>query len=248
MPQMMPRALNQRRRRSSVTMQCWRIQRTSGGRSITPSNTKTTRYSCPTGPGKDMWSCKPGTVVYDGYAAGLQSRRPALGPHGRPQAVHAPGADQQLQGWGVRLHAELSPSAPVEKDGRRWLFYSGFTVLHNAPAADHDGRIGLATIRLDGFCSLDATSPGYVLTRPFTWNGSLFASATGRDERRHIERNPPPRRRRRDYPQGGRRSPYPSLPQTATARHPGPRIIAASDRTLYRKFSFKFKDNDNLHC
>ena len=111
---------------------------------------------------------QPGTVVYDGYAVGLQSRRPALGPHGRPQAVHAPGADQQLQGWGVRLHAELSPSAPVEKDGRRWLFYSGFTVPHNAPAADHDGRIGLATIRLDGFCSLDATSPGYVLTRPFT--------------------------------------------------------------------------------
>ena len=56
----MPRALNQRRRRSSVTMQCWRIQRTSGGRSITPSNTKTTRYACPTGPGKDMWSCSRG--------------------------------------------------------------------------------------------------------------------------------------------------------------------------------------------
>ena len=62
MPQMMPRALNQRRRRSSVTMQCWRIQRTSGGHSITPSNTKTTRYSCPTGPGKDMWSCSRGRL------------------------------------------------------------------------------------------------------------------------------------------------------------------------------------------
>jgi hypothetical protein len=63
-------------------------------------------------------------------------------------------------------------SAPIAKDGGFWLFYSGFTVPHNAPAADHEGRIGLATTRLDGFCSLDATSPGYVLTRPFTWNGS----------------------------------------------------------------------------
>lgn len=73
-------------------------------------------------------------------------------------------------------------SAPVEKDGRLWLFYSGFTVPHNALAADHDGRIGLATLRLDGFCSLDATSPGSVLTRPFTWNGSrlrLNAATSG---------------------------------------------------------------------
>ena len=73
-------------------------------------------------------------------------------------------------------------SAPVEKDGRLWLFYSGFTVPHNALADDHDGRIGLATFRLDGFCSLDATSPGYALTRPFTWKGNrlrLNAATSG---------------------------------------------------------------------
>ena len=73
-------------------------------------------------------------------------------------------------------------SAPAEKDGRLWLYYSGFTVPHNTPAADQDGRIGVATLRRDGFCSLDATSPGWALTRPFTWNGNqlrLNAAASG---------------------------------------------------------------------
>lgn len=62
-------------------------------------------------------------------------------------------------------------SAPVERDGKLWLYYSGFTVPHNAESREHDGRIGLATLRRDGFCSLDATSPGEVLTRPFEWRG-----------------------------------------------------------------------------
>ena len=69
-------------------------------------------------------------------------------------------------------HTQIYPvSAPVETDGRLWLYYSGFTVPHNTLALDQGGRIGLATLRLDGFCSLDATSPGHALTRPFTWEG-----------------------------------------------------------------------------
>ncbi len=79
--------------------------------------------------------------------------------------------------------AQIYPSTvPVERDGRLWLYYCGLTVPHNALAVDQDGRIGLATFRLDGFCSLDATSPGTVLTRPFTWNGSqlrLNAATSG---------------------------------------------------------------------
>lgn len=62
-------------------------------------------------------------------------------------------------------------SAPALSDGQQWIYYSGFTVPHNAYADDHDGCIGLATSRLDGFCSLDATSRGEVLTRPLTWRG-----------------------------------------------------------------------------
>ena len=79
--------------------------------------------------------------------------------------------------------AQIYPSTvPVEKDGRLWLYYCGLKVPHNTLAVDQDGRIGLATFRLDGFCSLDATSPGCVVTRPFAWNGSqlrLNAATSG---------------------------------------------------------------------
>ena len=79
--------------------------------------------------------------------------------------------------------AQIYPSTvPVEKDGKLWLYYCGLKVPHNTLAVDQDGRIGLATFRLDGFCSLDATSPGIVATRPFTCNGSqlrLNAATSG---------------------------------------------------------------------
>jgi len=72
-------------------------------------------------------------------------------------------------------------SAPVVKDDRFLIYYSGFTVPHNAPAADHDGKIGLATLRRDGFCSLDATAKGYVRTLPIVWQGKhLFLNAVTR--------------------------------------------------------------------
>lgn len=63
-------------------------------------------------------------------------------------------------------------SAPVEHDGRLLIYYSGFGVPHNAFAEDHDGRIGLAHLSPDGFCSLQATAPGSVLTTPFTLGGT----------------------------------------------------------------------------
>ena len=66
-------------------------------------------------------------------------------------------------------------SSPILRDGQLWLYYSGFTVPHNAPTLDHDGCIGLATLRQDGFCSFDATEPGHILTRPFIWNGSRLS-------------------------------------------------------------------------
>ena len=71
--------------------------------------------------------------------------------------------------------------APVEKDDQLWIYYPGFDNLHNAPASEHRGRIGLARLRVDGFCSLDATSQGHVLTRPLTFQGSsMFVNALTR--------------------------------------------------------------------
>ena len=63
-------------------------------------------------------------------------------------------------------------SNPIVKDGKVWIYYSGFTNLHNAPGDGHDGQIGLGTLRQDGFVSLDATSEGSVLTRPLKLKGS----------------------------------------------------------------------------
>ena len=67
-----------------------------------------------------------------------------------------------------------SAITPVEKDNKLWIYYPGFDNLHNAPASEHRGEIGLAQLRVDGFCSLDATSKGYVLTRPLTFEGSTM--------------------------------------------------------------------------
>ncbi len=74
-------------------------------------------------------------------------------------------------------------SAPAIHDSKLWLYYSGFTVPHNAYADDHDGCIGLATTREDGFCSLDATSEGVIVTKPFSWKGAtLWVNAAAQQE------------------------------------------------------------------
>ena len=66
-------------------------------------------------------------------------------------------------------------SAPVARDGLLWIYYSGFTVPHNALSEDYDGRIGLARARIDGLCSLNSTSEGALITRPFQIRGSQLS-------------------------------------------------------------------------
>ena len=68
-----------------------------------------------------------------------------------------------------------SALAPAIKDDQLWIYYPGFDNLHNAPALDHYGKIGLARLRLDGFCSLDSTSQGYVQTKPLRFRGNSFS-------------------------------------------------------------------------
>ena len=66
-------------------------------------------------------------------------------------------------------------SAPIVRDDKLWTYYSGFSVPHNAMAVDHDGKIGVAQHRLDGFISMDTTSEGHLLTEPVTVEGSELA-------------------------------------------------------------------------
>ena len=63
-------------------------------------------------------------------------------------------------------------TAPAVKDDKLWIYYSGFANHHNTLAKEHTGEIGLATLRLDGFVSLEATSEASVITRPVTFQGS----------------------------------------------------------------------------
>jgi len=90
--------------------------------------------------------------------------------------------------WAMAVFVSL----PIVKDGKLWFYYTGACVIHGGNveanlrdqrAADHYqmlrtkiasgelpgmNSIGLATVRRDGFVSLDAGhEAGYVLTKPF---------------------------------------------------------------------------------
>ena len=73
--------------------------------------------------------------------------------------------------------------APVVVGDELWLYYAGFSLQFNSPrmsgfnlpafSKPYPSGIGLATMRLDGFASLDATPRGgNFTTKPFTFNGS----------------------------------------------------------------------------
>jgi hypothetical protein len=77
----------------------------------------------------------------------------------------------------------MSITPPVMKDGMLWMYYTGYSNKHNARegilnpgglGSSYVGQIGLARLRQDGFCSLDAASQGYVLTRPLRFEGSTM--------------------------------------------------------------------------
>lgn len=61
-------------------------------------------------------------------------------------------------------------------DGKIWIYYAGSPHPH---VPDHEWDIGLATLRLDGFVSMDAGDvPGVILTKPFkTRGGKLTINA-----------------------------------------------------------------------
>ncbi len=77
----------------------------------------------------------------------------------------------------------MSITPPVVKDGMLWVYYTGYSNKHNARegilnpgglGTSYIGQIGLAKLRQDGFCSLDATSQGSVLTRPLRFEGTTM--------------------------------------------------------------------------
>jgi hypothetical protein len=74
-----------------------------------------------------------------------------------------------------------SAAVPVLRDGELWIYYTGYHDKHNAWEGlatpnglpeTYVGQVGVAKLREDGFVSMDATSEGYLLTRPLRVHGT----------------------------------------------------------------------------
>jgi hypothetical protein len=83
----------------------------------------------------------------------------------------------------------LPANAPIENEGALWFYYSGRSSAHDSHYPHNHGAIGLATLRLDGFASLQALDKiGYVLTRVLDWpDADLYLNC---DPRRDIAAHP----------------------------------------------------------
>jgi len=120
-------------------------------------------------------------LVYsrDGYS--WQRTRQIFLPRG--------GAGCWDQAWVFPAH-----NPPLAVGNKLFIYYQGRQTRHWAdPPYGHIGSIGLATLRPDGFVSLDAQNQeGVAVTRPFTWpDGAEVRDRNGgdRDADRHVGRD-----------------------------------------------------------
>lgn len=83
----------------------------------------------------------------------------------------------------------LPTNGPIVNEHGLWFYYSGRTGAHGVQFPVNQGVIGLATLRIDGFCSLQAMEvPGAALTKPLTWvDGDLLVNV---DPRRDVTAHP----------------------------------------------------------
>ena len=85
----------------------------------------------------------------------------------RPQFIPWGPPDSWDCGW-----LNLTTAAPIRRHNRLWFYYSGRSAGHGMKYPHNYGGIGLATLRVDGFCSLAAgAEEGFVLTLPLRWPG-----------------------------------------------------------------------------
>jgi hypothetical protein len=85
----------------------------------------------------------------------------------RPRPSFIPwGAQDSWDGTWINLPT----NGPIEQGDRLWFYYSGRSGAHGVSTPHNHGAIGLATLRRDGFASLQARAvQGYVLTVPLLW-------------------------------------------------------------------------------
>jgi hypothetical protein len=74
----------------------------------------------------------------------------------------------------------MAIAPPVAVNGELWMYYTGYSNKHNANTHEEAlldtylGQIGVVKLPMDGFCSIDATSEGSVVTRPVHVAGSAL--------------------------------------------------------------------------
>lgn len=114
---------------------------------------------------------------HDGGLTWRRSRtRPAFIPCGEPETFDS--------AW-----VNLTTNGPIVQHGALWFYYSGRSGAHGVSFPHNHGGIGLATLRIDGFCSLAAQeTPGSVLTKPMVWpDGNMLVNI---DPRRNLSSHP----------------------------------------------------------
>ncbi len=83
----------------------------------------------------------------------------------------------------------LTTNNPITHHDQLWIYYSGRSGAHKVQYPHNYGAIGLATLRIDGFCSIYGTNnAGWILTPPMTWPGGNLEVNV--DPRRDITSHP----------------------------------------------------------
>ena len=93
-----------------------------------------------------------------------------------PRRIFLPLGYQRNDYSGQSFDSEMlfPASRPVPFGDQLMIYYSGFNRTHNS--FNNQSGIGLTTLRLDGFVSLDAAvTPGVVVTKPFIFDAARLA-------------------------------------------------------------------------
>ena len=87
----------------------------------------------------------------------------------KPRSVFLPTGPEG--GWD-QAWVGIASNPPIRVGDRLWIFYEGRNASHGQRFPFPRGAIGLATLRLDGFVSINAgLVEGYLTTKAFTWPG-----------------------------------------------------------------------------
>ena len=87
----------------------------------------------------------------------------------QPRVVFLPAG--QPEQWDSRW-VNISANPPIRQNDRLWFYYSGRNAAHKQMYPFPYAAVGVATLRIDGFASIEAGfSEGYIVTKPVPYGG-----------------------------------------------------------------------------